>query len=222
SSTSNPGVNAALSSMYKGRALVCISPIIWRDPSWLADDKRREEGVMIATASGVKYTNKYKDGTNFTDAAPVIRYAEVVLNMAEAKARLSTPDLSAALTLLNSVRNRSLASPSTQAYTSSSLSTQADMVNAILKERRIEFLAEGRRWSDIQRLQNDDIAPINGIPAKIANAMPAASLFTLGTPYTGPYGVTAIPSSDYRVLWPIPQIELVANPTLAAQQNPGW
>jgi hypothetical protein len=222
SSTSNPGVNAALSSMYKGRALVCISPIIWRDPSWLADDKRREEGVMIATASGVKYTNKYKDGTNFTDAAPVIRYAEVVLNMAEAKARLSTPDLSAALTLLNSVRNRSLASPSTQAYTSTALSTQTDMVNAILKERRIEFLAEGRRWSDIQRLQNDDIAPINGIPAKIANAMPAASLFTLGTPYTGPYGVTAIPSSDYRVLWPIPQIELIANPTLAAQQNPGW
>jgi hypothetical protein len=222
SATSNPGVNAALSSMYKGRALVCISPIIWRDPSWLADDKRREEGVMIATASGVKYTNKYKDGTNFTDAAPVIRYAEVVLNMAEAKARLSTPDLAAALTLLNSVRNRSLASPSTQAYTSTTLSTQADMVNAILKERRIEFLAEGRRWSDIQRLQNDDIAPINGIPAKLANAMPAASLFTLGTPYTGPYGVPALPSSDYRVLWPIPQIELIANPTLAAQQNPGW
>lgn len=222
SSTSNPGTNAALSSMYKGRALVCISPIIWRDPSWLADDKRREEGVMIATASGVKYTNKYKDGTNFTDAAPVIRYAEVVLNMAEAKARLSTPDLAAALTLLNSVRNRSLATPSTQAYTSSTLSTQVDMVNAILKERRIEFLCEGRRWSDIQRLQNDDIAPINGIPAKIANGTPAASLFTLGTPYTGPYGLPAIPSSDFRVLWPIPQIELVANPTLAAQQNPGW
>jgi hypothetical protein len=96
------------------------------------------------------------------------------------------------------------------------------MVNAILKERRIEFLCEGRRWSDIQRLQNDDIAPINGIPAKIANGTPAASLFTLGTPYTGTYGVSAIPSSDFRVLWPIPQIELVANPTLAAQQNPGW
>jgi hypothetical protein len=222
SSTSNPGVNASLASILKNRSLVCISPIIWRDPSWLADDKRREEGVMVSTVSGVKYTNKYKDVTNYTDAAPVIRYAEVLLNMSEAYARLSTPDLSNALTLLNTVRNRSLASPSTQAYTSTTLSNQVLMVNAILKERRIEFLSEGRRWSDIQRLQNDDIAPINGIPAKLSNATPAAALFTLGTPYTGPYGVAAIASSDYRVLWPIPQIEVVANPTLKAQQNPGW
>jgi hypothetical protein len=42
---------------------------------------------MVETIAGVKYTNKYKDGVTYTDAAPVIRYAEVVLNMAEAQAR---------------------------------------------------------------------------------------------------------------------------------------
>lgn len=222
SSTSNPGTNAALASMYKGRRLVTISPIIWRNPSWLADDKRREEGVLVETVAGRKYTNKYKDVTNFTDASPVIRYAEVLLNMAEAQARLATPNLAASLTLLNSVRNRSLAVPATQAYTAVTLNTQLALVQAILVERRIEFLMEGRRWSDIQRLQNDDLAPINGIPAKVSNGAPAAALFTLGTPYTGPYGVAAVPSSDFKVLWPIPQIELNTNPTLAAQQNPGW
>ncbi len=218
----NPGVNAALASQYKTRRLVCISPIIWRDPSWLVDDKRRAEGSMVETVTGIKYTNKYKDGVTYTDAAPIIRYAEVVLNMAEAQARKTTPDLAAALTLLNSVRNRALANPGTQAYTSVTLATQSDMVGAILKERRIEFLMEGRRWSDIQRLQNDNLFPIDGIPAKVGNASATAAMFVPTTPFTGPYGETAIPSSNFRVLWPLPLIETNNNPTLAAQQNPGW
>lgn len=228
--TLNPGVNAALASQYKRRLLVCISPIIWRDPSWLADDKRREDNStsssagtgMVFTSSGRKFTNKYKDDVNYTDAAPVIRYAEVLLNMAEAHARKTSPDLATSLTLLNTVRNRSLADVATQEYESGDFADASALVGAILKERRIEFLMEGRRWSDIHRLQNDDLHPIDGIPQKVANGNPPATAFTLGTPYTGPYGVDAIPGSDYKVIWPIPQIEINANPTLADEQNPGW
>ena len=216
----NAGVNGALASQYKRRLLVCISPIIWRDPLWLATDKRREEGVMVVTQSGRKYTNKYKDDVNYTDAAPIIRYAEVLLNMAEAYARLPVPNLTAALTNLNLVRNRSLANPTTEAYTAASFTTDANMVGAILTERRIEFVMEGRRWSDIHRLQGDNLRPIVGIPAKYGNGNPLASDFVLGTPYTGPRTVATI--NDFRFLWPIPQIEIVNNPTLAAQQNPGW
>lgn len=218
----NPGVNGGLASQYKTRRLVCISPIIWRDPSWLQDDKRRTEGTMVETVTGIKYTNKYKDGVTYTDAAPVIRYAEVVLNMAEAQARKASPNLATALTLLNSVRNRALASPATQTYTLVTLSTPKLMVEAILKERRIEFLMEGRRWSDIQRLQNDDLFPINGIPAKVGSGAATAAMFVSTTPFTGPFGETAIPSSDFRILWPIPLLEINNNPTLKAQQNPGW
>lgn len=220
SATSNPGVNAALASQYNRRLLVAISPIIWRDPSWLADDKRREEGVMVFTSSGRKYTFKYKDVTSYTDAAPIIRYAEVVLNMAEAHARKTNPDLTTALNLLNSVRNRALANPSTQAYTAISLPNQSAIVEAILKERRIEFLAEGRRWADIHRLQGDDLHPINGIPAKRANGNPAAAEYTAAGPYTGPYGVPAVPYTDFKFVWPIPQMELNSNPNIT--QNPGW
>ena len=222
--TQNPGTNAALASQYsaRARALVCISPIIWRDPSWLIDDKRREEGVMVETLSGRKYTNKYKEAVALTDAAPVIRYAEVILNMAEAHARLATPNLTSSLTLLNSVRNRALATPLTQAYTATSFTTPATMLAAIIKERRIEFLMEGRRWSDIHRLLYDDLAPTAGIPGKLANGNPAAATFTLGTPYTGPLGEAPIAKTDFRILWPIPALEIVVNPTLAAQQNPGW
>ena len=218
----NPGVNGALASMYKNRALICISPIIWRDPMWLNDDKRRENGVMTTINAGNILTNKYTDIVNSTDPAPVIRYAEVLLNMAEANARKVSPDLTSALTQLNRVRNRSLALPATQAYTSASFATATDRVGAILKERRIEFVCEGRRWSDIHRWQGDDLFPRNGIPAKLANGSPPAGSFTLGTPYTGPLTNVGIPGTDFRFLWPIPLLETTINPVLKAQQNPGW
>jgi hypothetical protein len=219
SATNNPTTNGALPQMYggKGRALVCISPIIWRNPSWLADDKRRGPTMTyMVAATGIIYTEKYKDFTNFTDASPVLRLAEIKLNLAEAYARRNgAGDADKALTALNEVRNRALADPATQAYTSGSFATNADLINAILVERRIEFCMEGRRWPDIHRLMLD-------IPAKLSNSNPPATAFNLGTPYTGPYGVVAIPYSSFKFVWPIPQVEINANPTLAAEQNPGW
>ena len=225
SATQNPGTNAALASMYSptaigGRGLVTMSPIIWRLPTWLVDDKRRTSGNLITIASGLVYTNKYKDPVNKTDPSPLIRYAEVILNMAEAYARKG--DVANGLTYLNMVRNRALASPATQAYTAASFPDNIKLVGAILDERRIEFVMEGRRWPDISRLQQDTFYPINGIPAKIANGTPTAAMFTLGTPYTGALGTVAVPYSDFRFLWPIPQDEINSNPTLAKQQNPGW
>ena len=217
SASNNPTTNGSLPQMYsgKGRALVCISPIIWRNPSWLADDKRRG-ATMAYTFTGMIFTEKYKDITNFTDAAPVIRYAEVLLNVAEAYARRGNAgDFALGLAALNQVRNRALATPATQAYTAASFADNTALLNGILVERRIEFCMEGRRWPDIHRLQLD-------IPAKLSNSNPPATAFTLGTAYSGPYGVVSVPNANYKFLWPIPQIEINANPTLAAEQNPGW
>lgn len=215
SATNNPTTNGALPQMYNGhgRALVSISPIIWRNPSWLNDDKRR---AMTYTFTGMVFTEKYKDVVTFTDAAPVMRYAEVLLNVAEAYARRnSAGDFALGLAALNKVRDRALANPTTQSYTAASFADNTALLNAILVERRIEFVAEGRRWPDLHRMQLD-------IPAKLSNSNPPAAAFTLGTPYTGPYGVVSIPYSNYKYLWPIPQIEINANPVLAAEQNPGW
>lgn len=165
------------------------------------------------------YSNKYKDTSTLSDASPLLRYAEVLLNRAEAKARL---DDATYLEDLNMVRNRSLASPTAEQYTL--FANKTATVNAVLLERRIEFLAEGLRWNTIMRLQKDDIAQMNGIPAKYKNgAAPKASDYTIGTTYVIKTGdVVAIPYSDDRFLWPIPTLETSANPVLAAQQNPGW
>lgn len=222
SANNNPTTNGSLPQMYngKGRALVCISPIIWRNPKWLADDKRRGSTMAYAATTGslrgIYFTEKYRDYTNFSDAAPVIRHAEVLLNLAEAYARRNDPgDMELSLQYLNLVRNRALANPATQAYTSTSFASNNDLIDAILVERRIEFCMEGRRWPDIHRLMLD-------IPAKLSNSNPPAAAFTLGTAYNGPYGVVSVPYANYKFLWPIPQIEINANPTLAAEQNPGW
>lgn len=212
SATNNPGVNAALASMYNGRLLVAISPIIWNSPSWAAADERRD---MVKTVGGAKFTNKYKDTSTYTDPSPLLRYAEVLLNRAEAKARTGDATY---LNDLNTVRGRSSA-----VVYSAPFPSAAAAVNAIIMEKRIEFLAEGMRWGDIHRLQNDDLVDYNGIPAKYANKTPLAADYVVGAGYTiKAADIQAIPYSDYRFLWPIPLTETSVNPVLAGQQNPGY
>lgn len=220
SATNNPTVNGALASMTVGRGMLAISPILWNDPAWLADDKRRTEGELIYTNGNFKTTYKYKDVSNLTDASPIVRYAEVLLNRAEAKARLGDATY---LDDLNKVRNRSLADVGTQAYTSSSFTSQKQQVEAILKERRIEFVGEGKRWGDIHRLIQDDLVPTAGIPAKRRNGTPEATEYVIGTPYAiKSNDLQSIDYADRRFLWPIPTNSTSVNPTLAAQQNEGW
>ena len=243
----NPGVNAALGSMYNNRVLVCISPIIWRNSFWLHDDKRRTEDEMVFTYSNQKFTYKYKEAIDKSDGTPVIRYAEVLLNEAEAYVRNAIADGEItvnqnALTSLNKVRDRALANPATQSYTAVSIAAAATLaglsenvylLKAILAERRIELLMEGRRWPDIHRLQFCPYFPINGIPGKVANgSVPGASYdLTSGTEYSGtlyyaaPYPVGGDVNTyvgGYKFLWPLPAIETNSNPVLAEQQNPGY
>lgn len=217
--TNNPGVNAALASQYKRRLLVCISPIVWRNSYWLENDKRRSS-EMVFTSGGMIFTNKYRDDTNYTDMSPMMRYAEVLLNLAEAYAR--NGNVSEGLKYLNMVRDRALADKAAQSYTTADFADNVALLKAILAERRIELNMEGRRWFDIHRLQQCPHFPMNGIPAKVANANPPAASFTLGTEYDGPYGVATIAYDNFKFVWPIPLVELNANPTLREQQNPGY
>ncbi len=182
------------------------------------------------------------------DLSPMMRYPEVLLNLAEAYAR--TGDAANALLYLNMVRNRSLADPATQAYDLAA-DFGGDAVNvleAILLERRIELVMEGSRWPDIHRLQHCPHHPIDGVPAKLANVVtPPEAFYVAGSPYDpwgpfhadnpdyvpnevylndgpyeGPLEVSHIPYEDHRFIWPIPQAEINANPLLATQQNPGY
>jgi hypothetical protein len=222
----NPGVNASISGIFmpsdhKGRGLIVISPVIWNNPNWLCDDKRRTlTAIQGGDANGSKgiFVYKYRDSAGIGDYAPQIRYAEVLLTMAEAEARSGAGVSSTAVDLLNAVRNRSLGNPATEAYTAGGFAAQTDLVNAILFERRIEFLAEGKRKGDLSRLGPDPTYSPGGIPAKAVNASVGLAPYNCGGGYTP--GQAAIPYSDPRFIWPIPLTETQTNPIVA--QNPSY
>ena len=89
----------------------------------------------IGTTSGTTqiYNNDY----------PVYRYADVLLLLAEAKAKLGE-DPSAEI---NAIRQRAYGSAATP-YTNGSIT---ENINAILEEYLREFIAEGKRWWALRR-----------------------------------------------------------------------
>lgn len=123
------------------------------DPQWGAADKRKTSFVYT-NGTGVKYLSKWPSASPYPDWVPVMRWPEVLLNLAEALARTNAGTVDArALALVNAVHQRS--DPSvTFAPT-----TSAQLIDIILKERRIEFIGEGLRNMDLMRL-------LQTIPAK--------------------------------------------------------
>jgi len=153
---------------------------------WSPRDARRQFNQIINSATRT-WLRKW---TANTDYVPAIRYAEVLLNYAEALARVNGLDAKATA-LLNAVRKRSddgVVKPVTFAPT-----TQQELIDFILYERRIELLGEGFRSRDILRLNLP-------IPAK-------------GT-------APSIPSTSPQYIWPIPQSELNVNRLVV--QNTGY
>ena len=156
---------------------------ILNNPGWAATDARRTAFVLTAgtPANPQSFLRKYPTGNPYTDKAPVIRYAEVLLNLAEARVRSTNSVDPQAVALLNAVRGRSNAGG---VYTAVGLGSVNATTNALLLERRIEFLGEGIRNIDDMRL-------LATLPAKGS--------------------VPAIDAANPAYIWPIPSTELQAN-----------
>jgi hypothetical protein len=234
SAAANGGVNGALPNMfgpaaivgqtttYGARALVATSPNLYNASFWVTSDTRRTLLQVQASTTGAKYfyNYKYRDPTNATDYAPIIRYAEVLLNVAEAYARTSALSPNA-LNLLNAVRNRAVAIA--DRYTVANFATGDALTQAILNERRVEFAGEGRRWPDITRLSQSAFAvPGKGIPAKclITDLKGDGTQYNAITRPAVPTSKAAIPYTDFHYIWPLPVDEVTRNPNVA--QNPGY
>jgi hypothetical protein len=238
SATDNPGTNGGIPNVFGasasianggigGRSLLAVSPNLYSAPFFTCNDLRRTQMMQqdgVRTAYVIK---KYLDAATSTDYNPILRYAEVLLNQAEALSR--TGNSTQALALLNAVRNRSVAAA--DQYTAANAPTGTALTQAILNERRIEFVGEGLRWGDISRLAPDaTFAPVagGGIPAKYngqVSGQVVFSRYSCGGATTG-QAVAAVPykgaANSPLFLWPIPSSETSLNPTLAAQQNPGY
>jgi len=137
---------------------------------------------------------------------PLIRYADVVLLLAEAiNEQGFKPE---AVTLVNSVRTRAgaVALQSTNAALATFVNSQANMQERIRNERRWELALEGINLFDEMRWgtwKDKKFAPGNGIKQVWG---------TITSPYSW--------RGDYISNWAIPQTEVEMNKNIT--QNPGW
>jgi hypothetical protein len=133
SSTDNPNTNNALGQHYgagyRGDITVSTNFLSLFDQ---ANDTRFTT-LLKQKDNGSYYCNKYADGSY--DWAPIIRYAEVLLNKAEALAQQDGGINAEALGIVNDIRTRSGIS----AKAASDFSGKADFINFILDERRREL-----------------------------------------------------------------------------------
>ena len=143
----------------------------------------RKALFQTGTVSGTLryFVGKWQNFTIQADYAPVIRYAEVLLNYAEAIVRGNNAVSQKAVDLLNAVRTRSYPGG---AYTLASFANAQAFQNAIMLERDMEFLGEGIRNMDLLRT-------LATIPAKS--------------------GVAAVAPTSPTYIWPIPTTEMNIN-----------
>lgn len=178
--TEAPGLQSALSPNY-------LTPVLYLNPSAIVKDSvfasststDARKALITTNATGQKLLKKFAKSTApYTDYVPLIRYAEVLLNYAEAAAQ--TGDLTKATALLKAVRNRSDAAFN---FTQG-VDTKENLVNTIINERRIELLGEGFRTLDLLRT-------VQKLPGKVGNAGVAPEVLPTAANY-----VWAVPSNE--------------------------
>lgn len=175
---------SAIGYIYNVNSEYYLNPEgILNNSQWGASDARR--GVL--RQNGDRYfLKKYGKSSPYIDYIPVIRYAEVLLNYAEALARTGNATL--AVELLKAVHLRSDAS---YVFPASSIDSEQALLNTIRFERRIEFLGEGFRSNDLLR----ELLPL---PAKGSSSLQAAQ----------------VNPTDENYIFPLPNSEINTNKLL--------
>jgi hypothetical protein len=183
-----------------------------------------------ATFSGYLW-RKYTDVADFPDidnselGVILFRYAEVLLNYAEAKIELNQLDASV-YEAINAVRQR----PGVNMPPVTAGKTQAELRSIIRIERKSEFAGEGLRLFDIRRWNIGEDVMKGPLRGRIRNAFlsSAPRIDENGTPHyenvANASQMRVIETRSYSNerdnLWPIPRLEREVNPTLT--QNPNY
>lgn len=182
----------------------------------------------FASFSGFSW-RKYVDSTEFDEGAKtaissiVMRYAEVLLNYAEAKIESNQIDQSV-YEAINKVRRRAKM-PEIETG-----KTQSELRSILRYERKVEFAGEGTRYFDLLRWRIADKLLNGPCYGRIPNGILAGApvIDSNWTPhYEGISNYTQMRVIQVRrfnnprnYLWPIPDIEIQVNKNLV--QNQGY
>ena len=175
-----PGVTSALSYLYTnspGNGEYYLNPAGTLSDPVFATGSTDARAALVVVNGPNRWLNKFKSASPYPDYIPVIRYAEVLLNVAEAATRKG--DLVTGLNLLNAVRHRSNAA---YVFAPADVSTQSALISTILTERKIELLGEGFRVPDLQRL-------LQPLPSKTGNGSTAPGVAVAASNYIWPISV---------------------------------
>ena len=124
----------------------------------------------------------------------IFRLADMLLLKAEAKVK--TGAFGEAATLINQIRTRAgLAAVAP-------ITSEADGINKVLHERKLELAFEGQRWFDLKRTGNA-LEILKNRKDQNGVVLPYCANLT-----------------EQRLLWPIPQNQIDNNPNLT--QNAGY
>ncbi len=211
----------------------------WRNTSprvtWLGDAADRASAAFISYIPGTGgsgYNNqKWAAERAVPDRAegydyPIIRYAEVLLNYAEAVYErdnaISDEDLDISLNLVRNRVNRDMPKLSNAFVGTHNLNMQTE----IRRERTIELFNEGFRIDDLKRWKTAEVEMpqhILGIKHTGTEYATAAGWSTITRPKTTE-GVIVMESGrvweQKHYLYPLPADQLKLNPKLL--QNPDW
>lgn len=147
---------------------------------------------------------------------PLIRYAEVLLNYAEAVTEAGQPEL--AYEALKQIRRRAGIEPGDdQAYGLEPGMNQSEMREIVRNERRIELAFEDHRWFDLRRWKLA-VAHLNGNFNKAIRITPDGDAFHHEIVDVVSQRIMVFPEQMY--LLPIPDAEIRKMSLL--RQNPKW
>lgn len=137
-----------------------------------------------------KYQGEQNVGSrSYTNDYPIYRHADLLLLLAEAKVLLGESPANE----INLVRARAFGSKYVAAtHGFPNQSVDADPKEALLRERFLEFIFEGKRWYDLRRLGDTYVYKYAGLSS----------------------------GESYKLLWPIDRNTLTNNRLL--KQNPGY
>ena len=147
----NPNTQMSAAEYFCQRALVCWldteGGVLSKEAYSLEADQRIAKLVTAPDDNGYVFSKKFTDYGGKLDYIPLMRAAEIDLNLAECYVNKS--DDANAKKYLKEVRQRSIAAAD-DVLDIDSLSG-ADLKEAVYNERRLEFICEGMRGIDIIR-----------------------------------------------------------------------
>ena len=163
-----------------------------------------EDLVVRIEPDNIKTRNTYlryfvskfggQDGSPTLSSPVVLRWAEVILNRAEAYARLGNND-DKALDDVNAIRMRA-GIPDEGKFSTTNMHGYSSVIDVVMDERRLELAFEGHRMFDVYRNKMD-----------------------MDRHYPGLQSWTTMKYTDPRIQYPIPNAEWTVS---HIEQNPGY